>query len=56
MPTDTKAIAKKGEQSLAPLHEALEELRNKFGNPPARGGVTAIEHFPQREARLAPFP
>jgi DEAD/DEAH box helicase domain-containing protein len=56
VPTDTKAIAKKGEQSFAPLHEALEELRNKSGNLPARGGVTAIEHFPQREARLAPFP
>ena len=48
--------------SLAPVERALEEIRDKFSRgeapvaAPARGGITAIKHFPAREARLAPFP
>jgi DEAD/DEAH box helicase domain-containing protein len=48
-------------QALATVQSALEEIRDKFsrGEAPvaaaARGGVTAIKHFPAREARLAPF-
>jgi DEAD/DEAH box helicase domain-containing protein len=51
-----------GARDLAPLQSALEEIRSKFsrGEMPvasaARGGVTAIKHFPAREARLVPFP
>ena len=49
-------------QALATVQSALEEIREKFSRgdapvaAPARGGVTAIKHFPARDARLAPFP
>ncbi len=38
------------------LQGALEEIREKFKGSPARGGVTAVKHFPAREARFEPFP
>jgi len=47
-------------QALATVQSALEEIREKFSRGdaavPARGGVTALKHFPAREARHAPFP
>ena len=43
-------------KALATVQGALEEIREKFKGFPARGGVTAVKHFPTREARLAPFP
>jgi len=41
---------------LAPVESALKEISGKFRNSNAQGGVTAIRHFPAREARSAPFP
>lgn len=57
-----EALEVVGTQNLAPIERALEEIRDKFSRgdapvaAPARGGVTAIKHFPAREARHAPFP
>ncbi|MFB3921623.1 MAG: DEAD/DEAH box helicase [Terriglobia bacterium] len=62
MAKKTDALEVVGAQNLAPVERALEEIRDKFSrgeapvNTPARGGVTAIKHFPAREARHAPFP
>ncbi len=48
--------------TLATVQGALEEIREHLGRGrgaaslAARGGVTAIKHFPARSARLAPFP
>jgi len=53
---ESEALANVGAQGLAPVERALEEIREKFKGLPARGGVTAIKHFPAREARLAPLP
>ena len=53
---DTKSLTTLGTQAITPVHGALEEIREKFKGFPARGGVTAVKHFPAREARLAPFP
>lgn len=39
-------------QALATVQSALEEIREKFKGSPARGGVTALKHFPAREARF----
>ena len=41
---------------LAPVESALKEIAEKFRNPRAQGGVTAIRHFPARAPRVAPFP
>ncbi len=41
---------------IAPVEGALKEIAQKFRNSNAQGGVTAIRHFPAREARTAPFP
>lgn len=43
-------------KALATVQGALEEIREKFKGFPARGGVTAVKHFPAREARLVSFP
>ena len=57
-----EALEVVGAKGLAPVERALEEIREKFSRgdapvaAPARGGVTAIKHFPAREARHAPFP
>ena len=56
METEEKAIATLGDQRFATVQSALDEIREKFKGSPARGGVTAVKHFPAREARLAPFP
>ena len=53
---ESKSLAAAGTQAITPVHGALEEIREKFKGFPARGGVTAVKHFPAREARLAPFP
>jgi DEAD/DEAH box helicase domain-containing protein len=55
----TQALANVGtpaEAGLAPIQSALEEIREKFKGPPARGGVTVLKHFPAREAQTAPIP
>jgi DEAD/DEAH box helicase domain-containing protein len=44
------------EEGLVPIRSALEEIREKFKGSSARGGVTALKHFPAREARTAPIP
>ena len=60
MAKENDALEVVGAHDLAPIERALEEIRYKFSrgeapvNIPARGGVTAIKHFPAREARLAP--
>jgi DEAD/DEAH box helicase domain-containing protein len=43
-------------ESLAPIPSALREIRERFKGPAARGGVTAIKHFPAQEAQSAPLP
>ena len=53
---DTKSLTTAGAQSITPVQGALEEMQEKFKGFPARGGVTALKHFPAREARLAAFP
>ncbi|MGH9356396.1 MAG: DEAD/DEAH box helicase [Terriglobia bacterium] len=49
-------ISRKDREALATVEGALEEIRNKFRGSPERGGVTAFELIPAREARLEPFP
>ncbi len=62
MTKKTDALELVRARDLAPVQSALEEIRDKFsrGIAPveaaARGGVTAIKHFPAREAKLASFP
>ena len=56
MPSKTELLTRGTAEGLATVQEAIEELREKFRALPARGGVTAVKHFPAREARLAPFP
>jgi len=53
---ESTALANVGARDLVPVESALEEIRQKFKGAPAQGGVTAMKHFPAREARLAPFP
>jgi DEAD/DEAH box helicase domain-containing protein len=53
---ESEAIATVGARGLAPVESALEEIREKFKGLPARGGVTAVKHFPAREALCVPFP
>jgi DEAD/DEAH box helicase domain-containing protein len=47
-----------GSRQLATVESALEEIQQKFsrGGIPALGGVTALKHFPAREAKLVPLP
>ncbi len=52
----SEAIADRPSDTLASVVAALQEIREKFKTSPARGGVTALKHFPAREARLVPFP
>ena len=56
MERESEAIATVGARGLAPVESALEEIREKFKGLPARGGVTAVKHFPAREALCVPFP
>jgi DEAD/DEAH box helicase domain-containing protein len=53
---ESKSLAAAGTQGITPVQGALEEIREKFKGFPARGGVTALKHFPAREARLVAFP
>jgi DEAD/DEAH box helicase domain-containing protein len=53
---DTQSLVKRSTQELATVKGALEELRDQFKASPARGGVTALKHFPARQARAEPFP
>ena len=53
---EAKSLAAAGAQSITSVQGALEEIREKFKGFPARGGVTALKHFPAREARLVAFP
>jgi DEAD/DEAH box helicase domain-containing protein len=50
------ALASFRSHDLAPVESALKEIEEKFRASRAQGGVTAIRHFPAREARVAPFP
>ncbi len=47
-----------GKRELASVQSVLEEIQQQFGRQgiPARGGVTALRHFPAREAKLVPLP
>ena len=56
MATKADWLTRGGTEALATVQSALEELRERFRALPARGGLTAVKHFPAREARLAPFP
>ncbi len=53
---DTQSLVKQATQELATVKSALDEIREKFKGSPAQGGVTALKHFPAREARAEPFP
>jgi DEAD/DEAH box helicase domain-containing protein len=52
----TEALARLASRPEATVQSALKEIEEKFKNFPARGGVTAIKHFPERPPKLAPFP
>jgi DEAD/DEAH box helicase domain-containing protein len=39
-----------------PVADALKEIREKFKCSRVLGGVTAVKHFPAREARWVPYP
>jgi DEAD/DEAH box helicase domain-containing protein len=56
MECKTDALAGIRGQSLAPLEDALKEIAGRYRNNGAQGGITAIRHFPAREALTAPFP
>ncbi|MBZ5561817.1 MAG: DEAD/DEAH box helicase [Acidobacteriia bacterium] len=56
MKREASELVKKEAQGMTPVVGALEELREKSKGSPALGGVTAVKHFPAREARWAPFP
>ncbi len=43
-------------EALATVKGAVEEIRARFHGSPERGGVTAFELIPAREARLVDFP
>ena len=45
-----------GSRGLATVATVIEEFRDKYQDSAARGGVTAIKHFPAREAKLVPLP
>ncbi len=53
MQTETSSLVPR---SATTVEGALEEIREKFRTTPARGGVTAVKHFPARPAQLVPFP
>src|ERR1035441_6551434 len=56
MKTSPETLASVRARDLAPVESALKEIQEKFRASRAQGGVTAIRHFPAREARTAPFP
>ncbi len=56
METETNALVTFRSQPPATVESALEEIRAKFKGSPAHSGVTAVKHFPAREARPRPFP
>ena len=56
MEKETDALELIGARDLEPVKSALEEISGKFQGSGAHGGVTAVKHFPAREAKLAPFP
>jgi DEAD/DEAH box helicase domain-containing protein len=57
MAKESDALELVGRQEPAPVENALEEIRKQFGRrEAAEGGVTAIQHFPARAPKLAPFP
>ena len=59
MDSETKLLVSAGAgagASLAPVVSALKEIEEKFKSPRVLGGVTAVKHFPAREARWAPYP
>ena len=56
---ETQALANLrggSEERLAPIPSALQEIRERFKGPAARGGLTVLKHFPAREAKTAPIP
>jgi DEAD/DEAH box helicase domain-containing protein len=55
MESQPDALVNLRTRDLAPVEGALKEIEEKFRTF-ASGGVTAIRHFPAREARVAPFP
>ncbi len=56
MEQNSQTLASFESHNLAPVESALKEIAEKFRNSRAQGGVTALRHFPAREARTAPFP
>jgi DEAD/DEAH box helicase domain-containing protein len=56
MESKPDSLASFAAHNLAPVESALKEIEEKFRASRAQGGVTAIRHFPAREARVAPFP
>ncbi len=45
-----------GTSELATIQSVIQEFREKFQSPSARGGVMDIRLFPAREAKLVPLP
>ena len=56
MKTNPETLASVPARDLAPVESALKEIEEKFRASRAQGGVTAIRHFPARQARASSFP
>ena len=56
MKTNPETLASVPARDLAPVESALKEIEEKFRASRAQGGVTAIRHFPAREAARGAFP
>jgi DEAD/DEAH box helicase domain-containing protein len=51
-----ESITPLGARPIASVKNVLDEIGEKFKGSAARGGVTAVKHFPAREAVLVPLP
>ncbi len=43
-------------RGTASIESVVQEIQNSFKGSRREGGVTAVRHYPAREARVAPFP
>ncbi len=61
LPLQTKLIPQAGElqgrfRDTASIETVVQEIQSSFKGSRREGGVTALRHYPAREARVVPFP
>ena len=61
VPSQTKLIPQTGElqgrhPDTASIESVVQEIQNSFRGSRREGGVTALRHYPAKEARVVPFP